>query len=231
MRIYRNFKDAINEIRRDLGEMGITVLPKTYQNKDISGDPDHYATKELQNYIYTVTSPDSKDLDPVQPWAQAELGERLDGGVKGLWLNPGLAHEHRPSVWLQFLNEDGQFCYTYSERFARNMKIQRIIDHIRKDPDSRQLYLNMWADEDIANIGGIKRVPCTLGYHFMVRGGQLNVTYLMRSCDFATHFQNDLWLCHEVQKYIAEQTGYAVGNFTHWMASLHIYAKDIQDVF
>ena len=49
-RIYNKFDEALSEIGRDLAEMGISVHPKTWQDKDVSDNPD-FETKELQNYI------------------------------------------------------------------------------------------------------------------------------------------------------------------------------------
>ncbi len=229
MRIYKDFKEALNEVARDLKEMGIRVYPKTYQDKDISDNPDFH-TLELQNYVYMVTRPHIEDLNPTLPWASAEWRERKLG-IEGTPLNPGQAWRFRPEVWQQFLEDDGKFAYSYGDRFSRNEKVLRIIERIKVDPDSRQLWLNMWDDEDITKIGGVSRVPCTLGYQFLVRGGQLHMTYIMRSADFATHFNNDLYLASLLQQYVATKSGYPVGRFTHMIGSLHVYQKDVQSVF
>ena len=53
----------------------------------------------------------------------------------------------------------------------------------------------------------------------------------MRSCDFSTHFANDVYLAIKLLEYVAELTGYEVGNFTHTIFSLHIYKKDLKGVF
>lgn len=225
MRIFSNFKEALNEIKRDLAEMGIEVHPQTMQDKYV-GDNAEYSTKELQNYSYTVkdAASSTEQLFPTQPWADAELSER----VSGLYLNPGEAYLLRKDVWNEFLHE-GRFAYTYPERMAG--KLLTLINEIKARPESRQLYLNIWEGNDLANLGGISRVPCSLGYLFQVRGGKLNVTYFMRSCDYATHFQNDVYLAVKLMEYIAQQTGYEPGNFTHFIGSFHIYRKDIGGVF
>lgn len=226
MRIFSNFTEALNEIKRDLAEMGIEVHPETMQDKYVGGNPD-YHTKELQNYDYTVKNAVSclSQLSPTQPWADAELVERLSGQP----INPGQAYKLRADVWDEFLH-DGRFGYTYAERMAG--KITEIIEEIKVRPDSRQLYLSIWnTNVDPYNIGGISRVPCSLGYLFQIRNGKLNITYTMRSCDFATHFQNDIYLAVKLMEHIAKETGYVPGNFTHFINSLHIYKKDIKGVF
>lgn len=226
MRIYKDFSDALNEIKRDLAEMGIDVHPQTMQDKFV-GDDENYATKELQNYIYTVTNASDHidELSPSQPWAEAEFWER----VCNERLNPGYAYKHREEVWNEFLH-DGKFAYTYGERIADNL--EKIISEIGVHPDSRQLFLSIWdREEDPNKLGGGSRVPCSLGYLFQVRGSRINITYFMRSCDYATHMQNDIYLAVKLMKYVAKRTGYEPGNFTQYIGSLHIYKKDVEGVF
>ena len=86
MRFYKNFADAQNEIRRDLGELGVNVQPETMQAIYVADNPE-FETKELQNYIYTVTDPDYSKIDNVHTeWVKQEWSDRLAGG-----LNPGFA--------------------------------------------------------------------------------------------------------------------------------------------
>lgn len=227
MRIFTTFSEAFGEIARDLKEMGITTRTQTMQDKDISNDPD-FETLELLNYVYTVTKPELSDLKPTQPWADAEWHER-QSGIHGYKINPGLAYKLREELWNEFLH-DNTFAYTYSERWAKNDQVLRIINRLKEDPYSRQLYLTMWEAEDSTNFG-TKRVPCSLGWHFMYRGDQLNMTYFMRSCDFAVHFHNDVYLALKLMKYVADCAGLKPGQFSQFMSSLHVYKKDVKDVF
>lgn len=226
MRIYKNFHEGLNEVKRDLAEMGIDVHPQTMQDKDVATLED-YETKELQNYIYTVTEPDKSlgQLNPTQPWADEEFKERLDQEFS----NPGEAWKSRPEVWRQFLH-NGRFAYTYGDRMGDS--VERLIKEIMLRPASRQLFLGIWdPNDDIFKIGGIERVPCSLGYLFQIRNDKLNMTYFMRSCDFATHMENDIYLAVKLMDHIADMTGYELGNFTHYIGSLHIYKKDVKGVF
>lgn len=228
MRIYKNFSEATNEIKRDLAEMGVNVRPKSYQNKNVEDNPDFF-TKELQNYMYTVTTPRLCHLKPTQPWADAEFEERMSDPP----VNPGEAYKLRSEVWDQFLDSDKEFDYTYSERLTNYGEYHQVRDALRilkKDPDSRQCFISIW-DKDIYNAGGDIRIPCTLGYQLQIRDGALNLTYLQRSSDFATHFQNDLYLAFRLQKLIALELEIPVGMYTHWIGSLHIFQKDIKGVF
>ncbi len=228
MRIYESFAEAIPEIKRDVVEMGIKCHPHSYQDKNIADNPD-FETLELSNYIYTVVNPSGRDLSPSQPWANEELGERIQG-IWGHPMNPGSAWKSRKNVWSEFL-VDGIFAYTYGERFSENHQVQRIIKRINKDPDSRQFFISVWNVADVQKLGGISRVPCTLGYQIQIRKEALNMTYLMRSCDLATHFVNDVYLAWGLQAYLSGITGWNVGTFTHWIGSLHLFKKDSEGIF
>ena len=229
MRIYMNWNEAYEEIKRDLAEMGINVYPKTMQDKYIEGNED-YATKELQNYCYTILNAKSEDVksSSIQPWADEEFKERINpyGNV-----NPGTAYKLRQEIWNEYMH-DGKFAYSYNERFFRNRQLNKIIARLQEDHDSRQLWLSVWdLNEDVDKLGGISRVPCSLGYNFQFREGKLNIHYVMRSCDFNTHFPNDVYLAIRLLEYVAERCNMEVGNFTHTMFSLHVYKKDVSDVF
>lgn len=226
MRIYQNFGEALSEIKRDLAELGIKTHSRTYQDKNIADDPE-FTTLELNNYIYTVSHPRLSNLNPTQPWANVEFFER----VSDKSMNPGLAHRERPEVWDQFLEEDGKFSYTYSERLGDYFQIGHIIDGIRRDPDSRQLYITIWNPKDVVRIGAEIRIPCSLGYYFKMVQGKLDMTYLQRSADFVTHLENDIYLAFCLQRHIAIAADVLPGNFTHWIGSLHIFKKDVGGVF
>lgn len=226
--MFIDWEEAQEEIKRDLAEMGIEVRPKTMQDKIIEGN-EEYFTKELQNYSYTILDVKSDMITGVsQPWADAEFEERIDPSGD---VNPGKAWEMRKEVWTEFMH-DGKMAYTYNERFWNNNQLRKIIDRLKEDHDSRQLWLSVWDPcEDPDKLGGVSRVPCSLGYNFQFRDGKLNIHYVMRSCDFSTHFRNDVYLAIKLLEYVAKEAGLEVGNFTHSMFSLHVYKKDIEKVF
>lgn len=241
MRIYTNAQEMVEEVKRDLAEMGIVVKPATMQDKYIKGNPD-YETRELQNYSYCLLDAKSQEIPGViQPWADAEFQERItdpwsreDGVIDWPYpnfINPGKAWELRKEVWTEYLHE-GRMAYTYNELLWNNDQTMKVINRLKEDPDSRQLWISLWNPEkDPDFLGGVSRVPCSLGYGLQVRDGKLNLHYVMRSCDFATHFRNDVYLAIRFLEWVAEKTGYPVGSFTHTLFSLHVYNKDVEGVF
>jgi len=225
MRIYGNPYELISEALRDLDEMGIIVKPTSMQNKKIKGNEEFW-TKEIQDYVYKLVSREDDAplfvFEDTREWAQEEFIERIAKHYE----NPGAAWKVRSDIWTQFLNVNGQFDYSYNKRLNRYTALDLIKMGIERDPDSRQYWLPIFHTSDLNYIGGTKRIPCSLGYFFMVRGGQLNLTYIQRSADAVAHFGNDVWLAWEMMEYMAAQTGYKPGILTHHIFSLHSYKKD-----
>lgn len=242
MRIFKDFKEAEGEIKRDLKEMGIKIEATRMQDKTGT-----FPTLELINYGYTVLEPNPMDLSPSMPWAEVEWVERRKG-AEGDPTNPGKSWAHRQDVWEPFLElncrprPDGELlrqgrhdfanmAYTYPERFATDLQVRRVITELRERPASRQLYIAMWdPNKDIHRIGN-RRVPCSLGWHLMFREGALHMTYFMRSCDFMTHWHNDCWLAIQLLAYIAHEAEVPIGSFCQFINSFHVYEKDVSEVF
>ncbi len=221
MRFFTTWPVALNEIARELKEMGILVTTKSVQN--IQADITAY---ELQDYSYRVLQPDYTQIPLKCPeWAEAEFEER----TSGVGLNPGKAWKFRSDYWEKFLNASRRFDYAYPERMSENLF--HVINALKKDPSTRRAYLPIMdpiADKaDAFNV----RFPCSLGYHFLYRQGQLNITYYLRSSDFFEHFRYDVWLADRLKNFVAEKAGLKPGFFTHVIGSLHCFERDVKDVF
>jgi len=203
------------------------------QNKDIANDPD-FETKEIQAFEFCIINMSDKDEMPdvTLEWAREEFKERISSSFQ----NPGTAWQLRPEIWAEFLvkketkfedgslNQDDVFEYTYNERIQ--WQLQPVIQELRKHPASRQAIIEVHNRMLDTESMGQKRIPCSMFYQFMVRDGKLDVLYVMRSSDFATHFQNDIWLADELRNYIAKQVNLPPGKFIMFVSSLHTYKKD-----
>lgn len=223
-RIFISCLEAQDEIERDLYEMGIKVRPYSYQNKIVKDDP-QFETIELRGYSYSIVNHD--DADQLKGltfnWCLEEFNERLSPK----YINPGRAYLLRSNLWDQFL-VNGKFDYSYNERIRTQLPI--IIDELKKHPTTRQAIIEIHNNIiDIQNLGGRGRIPCSLCYQFMIREGKLDIYYLQRSCDFVTHWSNDVWHGINLMKYVASSINVPSGTFTHFITSLHAYAKDLEE--
>lgn len=251
MRFFKDFPEAMSEIKRDMSEMGVEVKTKTVQDKDITGT-DEYDTVELMNYAYTVIQPRFEDLTPTQPWADAEWEERL-AGLNGSPVNPGEAYKlwrDEKHSWEDFLEDVHgvplarthyeretydpnrvRFAYSYPERLHVSAQVRHVIKRLREDPFSRQCYVSIWRPDMDALRFGNRRVPCSLGYHFMFRENRLHITYSMRSCELGTFFPNDQFFALKLLHHVADETDLSTGRFSHFINSFHCYKKTMGYVF
>jgi hypothetical protein len=229
----------------------------------------HTQTRELQYKSFEYQIPQTMgqlldEIKPNYPWAEDHFQERVGGEP----LNPGEQYKNWP--WYKGGVEDhkktGQFSHTYMERYwpkeailASHDKrdchggpdgiryyygdLQDVVNLLAREPTTRQAYLPVWFPEDTGACGTEQqRVPCSLGYHFMMRDGKLNCMYHMRSCDLIRYFRDDVYLtCRLVQWLIdavhkQEDTFDQGRGIWHYVkpgalhmtiASLHIFEGDV----
>lgn len=220
---------------------------------------------ELFNYSFSLdlsevrNVPDLRDaIQPNLPWADNHfIKERISGKP----INPGTTWREWPYAGSAAKHrregeEDPQFDHSYAERYwptFANGTIEPLhgirfkygdlgdlIVMLGEDPLTRQAYLPVWFPEDLAAARDHKRVPCTLGYHFIRRENRLHCIYPMRSCDFVRHFRDDVYLTLRLQEWILgnckrlfpKTWGPQVhlGTFTMHITSLHLFEQDKQNI-
>ncbi len=111
--------------------------------------------------------------------------------------------------------------------------LRDLVQLLASEPLTRQAWIPLFFPED-TGIGDGGRKPCTLGYHFMMRNGHLNVYYPLRSCDYVRHMRDDCYLAVRLLLWILEQcrslnpawNDVTPGLYTMHMTSLHIFAND-----
>lgn len=112
-----------------------------------------------------------------------------------------------------------------------------VVNLLVKNPLTRNAYLPVWFPEDTGVVHG-GRTPCSIGYLFRVRKGQLSIFYDIRSCDFVRHFQDDvyltirllLWVLNECVKRDEKWRAIKPGRFTMHIGSFHIFENDYRKV-
>lgn len=194
------------------------------------------------------------------PWAEDHFLER----VGGLPLNPSPSEAWWPfaakkdGTNVAHKSEGEAFSHTYPERMwpkyagegwviqyqKEHMEpnegirfdygdLNDVVNQLSKSPNTRQAYLPIWFPEDTGAVHG-KRVPCTLGYHFIIRDGVLDISYFMRSTDLLRHFQDDVYLAVRLAQWTVEALRedhpyrpLRVGKLIFHTANLHIFDSDV----
>lgn len=188
------------------------------------------------------------------PWARDHFLERVSGKP----LNPGQQWLNWPwsNRADKFRDSRGQFSHTYMERIWPKYAglteggqleehhilteyqgrigirysygdLNDVVNHLQQDKESRQAFLPIWFPEDTGIIHG-ERVPCTLGYLFLIRENRLHMVYYLRSCDFIRHFGDDCYLSVRLQEWVRGRVDptLRLGTFTAHIASMHVFRND-----
>ncbi len=177
----------------------------------------------------------SDAVNAKQPWANIHFKERVGGKP----MNPDPSHVMWASTTSDYMSDDTVFSHTYSERmWSKDLHtgirfeiadLNTLVDVLKNEPDTRQAYLPMFFPEDLtASLQG-ERVPCSLGWHFIIRNDRMDCMYPMRSCDAMRHLHNDLYFANKLVLWVIEKTKLNVKpGVLHFIAtSLHCFEQDI----
>ena len=228
----------------------------SWQSLNTRGN-DNLATYEMSNAVIISPLPYAIERaqylsSPDLPWADDHFNERIGG----LPLNPPPSHRWWP--WHKGNEDkhidDGVFSHTYPERMwprtahhkdpycpipledmrgirYRYGDLEDVINQLRRDSWTRQAFLPIWFPEDTGAVEG-QRVPCSIGYHFIRNGANLDVNYFLRSCDLTRHFHNDVYFTMRLAQYVSEQVRPEgsvyplLGNMTMFISNLHMFRGD-----
>lgn len=188
-------------------------------------------------------------LNPGEQWANWPWGNRADSFRDD---EGQFSHSYMERYWPKYsgLNSDGRFetpmildgvpikILEFPSRWGiryRYGDLNDVIDLLQREPLTRQAYLPIWFPED-TGVTHRERVPCTLGYHFLVRHGVIHQHYVIRSCDLVRHFQDDIYLSVRLQLWILDQLrkrddkwkDIKPGLFKMSIGSLHLFKNDVR---
>lgn len=228
-------REAIKHLRDTVVYHGDTVYTKSWQG--VPSPDDMYEALHTSTYIAMEDSHEvcASQCNAKLPWADVHFNERV-GGVP---LNPPPSYK----MWARNLEEfyaTGHSCFSHSypERiWSKGLHsgirydiadLNTLVDLLRKDPTTRQAYLPFYFPEDLTAAVLGERVPCSLGWHFIVRNGRLDLFYALRSCDVMRHLHNDIYFANRLALWVREKAGLevAIGNMHLVVTSLHCFVKD-----
>lgn len=113
--------------------------------------------------------------------------------------------------------------------FGRNInQIERVIDRLRKRPDTRRAVVSILEPSDLGY--GRDEAPCTVALQFIRRRERLHLIAMMRSNDAYMGFPHDVFSFTMIQEFVARALGIRIGEYHHFATSLHLYERDIGKV-
>lgn len=199
--------------------------------------------------------------EPDLPWADVHFEERVSGiphnpppsYTAWPWHSAKEADHH---IKPQPGSHEMAFDHSYPERFwpkgarrplyagadpNRGIRFEMgdlndVVNQLKKDSWTRQAYLPVWFPEDTGGVGNLHeiRVPCTLGYHFIRNGPNLDINYFLRSCDLTRHFHNDVYFAMRLLLWVVDQMGWRndfgvprPGELTMFISNMHLFEADV----
>lgn len=125
---------------------------------------------------------------------------------------------------IEQFSDDGITLYgNYGSRLNAFNSIDKVIEILKKDKDSRQAVLSIYNNVD--NKVYTKDLPCTLSLQFLIRDNKLICICNMRSNDIIWGIPYDIFMFTCLQQVIANSLGIECGKYIHQPGSLHVYEK------
>ena len=149
--------------------------------------------------------------------------------------NVAYLHEHDVSIWDEWADEKGDLGPVYGAQWrtwrtadgGHVDQIQRALDLLRKDPNSRRNIVSAW------NVGELDRMalaPCHAMFQFYVANGRLSCQLYQRSADVFLGVPFNIASYALLIHMLAQQTDLAPGELVWTGGDCHLYLNHLEQV-
>jgi thymidylate synthase len=157
----------------------------------------------------------------------AELLWFLRGDTNVKWL-----HEQGVTIWDEWADANGDLGPVYGRQWrawqaadGRQIdQIARVIDQLRRDPDSRRIIVSAW------NVGELEKMalaPCHAFFQFHVADGRLSCQVYQRSCDIFLGVPFNIASYALLTHILAQQSDLALGELIWTGGDCHLYLNHL----
>lgn len=262
----KSFTAQENDLRRALLNTR-AINRGEWQAQKITDEPRHtheLMHQRLEVAIPEAVGSLQTQVQPNLPWAEDHFLERVSGEPlnpppsNNWWpfaqngnaehkAGEQFSHTYPERFWPKWAGEvykelpGGKSWGSLSEahsgiRFGYG-DLNDLVAILKRNPLTRQAYLPVWFPEDLAAAKQEERVPCTLGYHFLMNpNGSMDITYAIRSCDFVRHFRDDVYMAGRLLQWVLgkinadvnpfDDDPWAAGKLIMNIGSLHCFVGD-----
>ena len=199
-----------------------------YHDKIIREGVDFADTKALFNVGFYIEKPmDNFILNGERGWnpvyAEAEWQWYLSGDRNTAKL--GELYGKVPEIWKRMADGQGNVNSNYGWQWKRNDQINRVIDLIRNEQDTRQAAISIYDCKEHDTFAF--DTPCTYAVQFTILDNKLNMSVVMRSNDLWYGFCNDQYQFSKLQDLMAFKLDIEIGTYFHFAHNLHLYNDKI----
>lgn len=150
-----------------------------------------------------------------------------------LWFLSGSSNiaylrENRVRIWDEWADENGDLGPIYGVQWRswpapdgrRIDQIARVVEQIRRNPDSRRHLVTAWNPGEIESMG---LPPCHVLFQFYVAEGRLSCQLYQRSADLFLGVPFNIASYALLTHMVAQVTDLAPGEFIHTLGDAHLY--------
>lgn len=147
--------------------------------------------------------------------------------------NIGYLKANGVGIWDEWADENGDLGPVYGHQWrswpARDGstidQIAKLIEMIRKSPDSRRLMVTAW---NPADVDAMALPPCHCLFQFYVAEGKLSCQLYQRSADIFLGVPFNIASYALLTMMVAQVTGLRPGEFIHTMGDAHLYSNHLE---
>ncbi|MCD4680686.1 MAG: thymidylate synthase [Bacteroidales bacterium] len=154
----------------------------------------------------------------------------LNGDTNIKYLN-----ENGVKIWNEWADTNGELGHVYGFQWRSWPgyngesidQISRVIDSIKKNPDSRRHLVVAWNVGDLVNMA---LPPCHIMFQFYVADGKLSCHMYQRSADIFLGVPFNIASYALLTMMMAQATSLKPGDFIHTFGDAHIYLNHLEQV-
>jgi len=151
----------------------------------------------------------------------------LSGSTNIKYLN-----ENQVRIWDEWADEQGDLGPVYGYQWrswpaadgSQIDQMTRLVEEIRRNPDSRRLIVSAW---NVADIEKMKLPPCHVLFQFYVANGKLSCQLYQRSADVFLGVPFNIASYSLLTMMMAQACGLEPGEFLHTLGDAHLYLNHL----
>jgi thymidylate synthase len=137
------------------------------------------------------------------------------------------------SIWDEWADENGNLGPVYGHQWRSWPtskgetidQITKVVEMIKKTPDSRRLIVSAW---NVADIDNMKLPPCHAFFQFYVANGKLSCQLYQRSADIFLGVPFNIASYALLTMMVAQVCGLKPGEFVHTLGDAHLYTNHLE---
>jgi thymidylate synthase len=135
-----------------------------------------------------------------------------------------LKEKYGVKVWNEWAGEDGTIGKAYGYQVKKHNQIDRLIDGLKNNPQSRRHRIQLWSEEDAPEMN---LEPCAFMTLWDVEDNKLNMQLVQRSADLGLGVPFNMIQYGLLHRMIAQVTELDLGAFKYDLTNAHVYVNHI----